>query len=293
MPTVRAARRHHRRPGHTGRPRTLAGARLFGRAGPRTGRCCWCPATPAARRTSCRCCGRWPPPATGRWPSTSAASTSRRGPATRPVTPSRRWPSEVCQLAAELATGRAGLHLVGHSLGGLVGRAAVLAKPELFDSFTLMGSGPDAVTGQRRALLDAGELVLASRGMAGLWSLPGGQRAGRSEVRRGPRRRCWPSCAPGSWPPTRSGCRSWATCCAPRGPHRRTGRDRRADAGAARRVRRRLAPAVQADDGPAAGRRLRGDRRPRRIHRRWRTRRRPCAPCSTSGSGWTDRARAA
>ncbi len=77
--------------------------------------------------------------------------------------------TEVCQLAAELATG-AGLHLVGHSLGGLVGRAAVLAKPELFDSFTLMGSGPGAVTGRRRALLDAGELVLASRGMAGLWT---------------------------------------------------------------------------------------------------------------------------
>jgi len=77
--------------------------------------------------------------------------------------------AEVCQLAAELGT-EAGLHLVGHSLGGLVGRAAVLAKPELFDSFTLMGSGPGAVTGRRRSLLDAGELVLARRGMAGLWT---------------------------------------------------------------------------------------------------------------------------
>ena len=62
------------------------------------------------------------------------------------------------------------LHLVGHSLGGLVGRAAVLAKAELFDSFTLMGSGPDAVAGRRRTLLDAGELVLARHGMAGLWA---------------------------------------------------------------------------------------------------------------------------
>jgi pimeloyl-ACP methyl ester carboxylesterase len=77
--------------------------------------------------------------------------------------------AEVCQLAAELA-GDARLHLVGHSLGGLVGRAAVLAKPALFDSFTLMGSGPAAVGGRRRALLDAGELVLAHRGMAGLWT---------------------------------------------------------------------------------------------------------------------------
>jgi pimeloyl-ACP methyl ester carboxylesterase len=75
---------------------------------------------------------------------------------------------EVCQLAAALAPAR--LHLVGHSLGGLVGRLAVLAKSELFDSFTLMSSGPAAVAGQRRALLDAGELVLARHGMAGLWS---------------------------------------------------------------------------------------------------------------------------
>jgi pimeloyl-ACP methyl ester carboxylesterase len=77
---------------------------------------------------------------------------------------------DVCQLAAELAPAGSRLHLVGHSLGGLVGRAAVLAKSELFDSFTLMSSGPAALTGQRRTLLDAGELVLARWGMAGLWS---------------------------------------------------------------------------------------------------------------------------
>ncbi|HEY0165933.1 MAG TPA: alpha/beta hydrolase [Jatrophihabitans sp.] len=77
---------------------------------------------------------------------------------------------DLCQLAVELAPAESRVHLVGHSFGGLVGRAAVLAKAELFDSFTLMGSGPAAVTGQRRTLLDVGELALAERGMAGLWS---------------------------------------------------------------------------------------------------------------------------
>jgi pimeloyl-ACP methyl ester carboxylesterase len=77
---------------------------------------------------------------------------------------------DVCQLALELGPAGSRLHLVGHSLGGLVGRAAVLAKSTLFDSFTLMSSGPAAVEGQRRDLLDAGELVLARWGMAGLWS---------------------------------------------------------------------------------------------------------------------------
>jgi pimeloyl-ACP methyl ester carboxylesterase len=77
---------------------------------------------------------------------------------------------DVCQLSAELASTGSGVHLVGHSMGGLIGRAAVLRKRELFDSFTLMDSGPSAIGGQRRMLLDAGELVLAQSGMAGLWN---------------------------------------------------------------------------------------------------------------------------
>jgi pimeloyl-ACP methyl ester carboxylesterase len=46
------------------------------------------------------------------------------------------------------------LHLLGHSFGGLVCRAAVLADPSLFDSFTLLGSGPGALGGHRAQLLE-------------------------------------------------------------------------------------------------------------------------------------------
>jgi pimeloyl-ACP methyl ester carboxylesterase len=46
------------------------------------------------------------------------------------------------------------LHLLGHSFGGLVTRAAVLAEPSLFTSFTLLGSGPSKLTGRRADLLD-------------------------------------------------------------------------------------------------------------------------------------------
>jgi pimeloyl-ACP methyl ester carboxylesterase len=46
------------------------------------------------------------------------------------------------------------LHLVGHSFGGLVGRAAVLADPAAFTSLTLLGSGPSRLTGPRAELLD-------------------------------------------------------------------------------------------------------------------------------------------
>ncbi|WP_347057838.1 alpha/beta hydrolase [Blastococcus sp. HT6-30] len=46
------------------------------------------------------------------------------------------------------------LHLLGHSFGGLVTRAAVLAEPGLFTTFTLLGSGPSRLTGRRAELLD-------------------------------------------------------------------------------------------------------------------------------------------
>jgi pimeloyl-ACP methyl ester carboxylesterase len=49
---------------------------------------------------------------------------------------------------------RAGLHLVGHSFGGLVSRAAVLADPSLFASLTLLGSGPARLVGPRADMLD-------------------------------------------------------------------------------------------------------------------------------------------
>jgi len=66
----------------------------------------------------------------------------------------------VAELAADVvAVARqlrpsAPLHLLGHSFGGLVARAAVLAEPALFDSLTLLGSGPGRLTGPRAELLD-------------------------------------------------------------------------------------------------------------------------------------------
>ena len=45
------------------------------------------------------------------------------------------------------------VHLVGHSFGGLVSRAAALQRPEAFRSLTLMSSGPAGLTGPRTAIL--------------------------------------------------------------------------------------------------------------------------------------------
>jgi pimeloyl-ACP methyl ester carboxylesterase len=57
------------------------------------------------------------------------------------------------------------LHLLGHSFGGLVTRAAVLAETAAVDSLTLLGSGPGRLTGPRAELLDHLAPLLAAGGV--------------------------------------------------------------------------------------------------------------------------------
>ena len=56
-------------------------------------------------------------------------------------------------LAAVDALGCGPMHVVGHSFGGLVARAALLSRPGVFRSLTLMGSGPAGLTGPRVEIL--------------------------------------------------------------------------------------------------------------------------------------------
>ncbi|SOC48870.1 Pimeloyl-ACP methyl ester carboxylesterase [Blastococcus aggregatus] len=73
---------------------------------------------------------------------------------------------DVVAVARVLATETGGaVHLLGHSFGGLVTRAAVLTVPELFCSFTLLGSGPAQLTGGRAELLDHLAPLLESGGV--------------------------------------------------------------------------------------------------------------------------------
>jgi pimeloyl-ACP methyl ester carboxylesterase len=75
--------------------------------------------------------------------------------------------ADLVQLVAALAAGP--VHLVGHSFGGLVGRAAVLQSPAAFRSFVLMGSGPAGLTGPRADVLPLMRAILLEGGLEAVW----------------------------------------------------------------------------------------------------------------------------
>lgn len=74
--------------------------------------------------------------------------------------------ADVLAVVAELG-GRA--HLVGHSFGGLVCRAATIAQPAAVASLTLLDSGPSAIGGDRRERMAALEPLLAAGGMTAVY----------------------------------------------------------------------------------------------------------------------------
>lgn len=62
------------------------------------------------------------------------------------------------------------VRLLGHSFGGLVARAAVIAQPDLFASLVLLCSGPSAIGGRRRSEMDALDPVLETSGLAAVYA---------------------------------------------------------------------------------------------------------------------------
>jgi pimeloyl-ACP methyl ester carboxylesterase len=61
------------------------------------------------------------------------------------------------------------VHLLGHSFGGFVARAAVIAEPARFASLVLMDSGPTGIDGGRRARIERLRPVLAEHGMSAVY----------------------------------------------------------------------------------------------------------------------------
>jgi pimeloyl-ACP methyl ester carboxylesterase len=61
------------------------------------------------------------------------------------------------------------VHLLGHSFGGFVARAAVIAEPARFASLVLMGCGPVGIDGGRRARIERLRPVLVEQGMSAVY----------------------------------------------------------------------------------------------------------------------------
>jgi len=57
--------------------------------------------------------------------------------------------ADITAIAQVITRDRHGLHVVGHSLGGLIARETALARMIRITSLTLLGSGPGRLTGQR------------------------------------------------------------------------------------------------------------------------------------------------
>jgi pimeloyl-ACP methyl ester carboxylesterase len=76
--------------------------------------------------------------------------------------------ADLLQLVKALGDGP--VHLVGHSFGGLVSRAAVLQDPTAFLSLVLLDSGPSALTGPRADVLPLMKPILLEGGLAAVWA---------------------------------------------------------------------------------------------------------------------------
>ncbi len=75
--------------------------------------------------------------------------------------------ADIAAIAEATAEGQ-GLHLAGHSLGGLIARETALAGTARITSLTLLSSGPGRITGQRAEMLRGMLAMLDSAGEAGL-----------------------------------------------------------------------------------------------------------------------------
>ncbi len=88
-----------------------------------------------------------------------------------PADPAEYQPHRLQEWVRAVAAQLGGpVQLLGHSFGGLVARAAVLADPAAFASLVLMCSGPAAIEGQRKAVIDQLAPILAASGLAAVYA---------------------------------------------------------------------------------------------------------------------------
>jgi pimeloyl-ACP methyl ester carboxylesterase len=81
--------------------------------------------------------------------------------------------ADITAIIDALAGDGQGMHLVGHSLGGLIAREVTLARTARVISLTLLGSGPGRITGERAEMLRGMLAIVAAAGGPGPGDSPG------------------------------------------------------------------------------------------------------------------------
>jgi cytochrome P450/pimeloyl-ACP methyl ester carboxylesterase len=79
-----------------------------------------------------------------------------------------RHATDLLAILAAIEDGRPA-HVLGHSFGGFVVRAAALAQPRLMRSVTLMGNGPSMNSERHRSALERFDATLALEGRGVMW----------------------------------------------------------------------------------------------------------------------------
>ncbi len=88
-----------------------------------------------------------------------------------------QFAGDVLAVASLIGDGRP-VHLLGHSFGGVVARAAAIASPEGFADLTMLCSGPHGWAGR----LDREAEIVRSRGSAGWWNEDNPQTVGLQDA---------------------------------------------------------------------------------------------------------------
>ena len=81
--------------------------------------------------------------------------------------------ADITAIIDALAGDGQGMHLVGHSLGGLIAREVTLARTARIISLTLLGSGPGRITGERAEMLRGMLAIVAAADGPGPEDSPG------------------------------------------------------------------------------------------------------------------------
>ncbi len=143
------------------------------------GRCSWCTASPARRRTSPTGSTRWPSSAGTRSRSTTAATARARSRTTSPQYSFDLLAADALALADDRWGPGSRFVLLGHSMGGMVAQVIAMRAADRLDGLVLMDTGHGRLSFIDREQAMKVVAIVEDRGIDGLADSDGGPRSDR------------------------------------------------------------------------------------------------------------------